>query len=278
MGLEISSALPISGVQPNFFIRQAKVGSEKYTTPDIKPDSINLNSDLSKYLSEKAVREMISVNSDVAKICNAAGFSPKINMKVLNGLVEEHLPQTKKVALGIASNLPQEYKSSVNLQALQKASILHDLGKVLIPETVVSKPGALNQKEREIMKQHALLSYELLKSTDLDKETLYLIKYHHQNAQKTGYPVADESFVADINLQILSAADIYAALREKRSYKEPYSKNQALYIIHNEMKQGKIHPYVFKALVDYANKEEALNQVNSEGKVFYLKSENRLSA
>lgn len=277
MGLEISSALPISGVQPNFF-RQAKVGSEKYATPDIKPDSVSLNSDLSKYLNEKAIREMIAVNSDIAKICNASGFTPKVNMKVLNGLAEEHLPQTKKVALGIASNLPQEYKSSANLQALQKASVLHDLGKVLIPETVVSKPGSLNEKEREIMKQHAILSYELLKSTDLDKETLYLIKYHHQNAQKTGYPVADESFVADINLQILSAADIYTALREKRSYKEPYSKNQALYIIHREMKQGKIHPYVFKALVDYANKEEASDKVNPKGQVFYLKPENRLSA
>lgn len=278
MGLEISSALPISGVQPNFFIRQSKVSNEKYTTLDIKPDAVSLNSDLSKYLNEKAIREMISVNSDITKICNAVGFPVKINMKVLKGLVEEHLPQTKKFALGIANNLPQEYKSSVNLPALQKASILHDLGKVLIPETVVSKPGSLNPKEREVMKQHAILGYELLKTTDLDKETLYLIKYHHQNAQKTGYPVADESFVADINLQILSTADIYAALREKRSYKEPYSKNQALYIIHKLMKQGKIHPYVFKALVDYANKEEALNQLNSKGQVFYLKPEDRLSA
>lgn len=278
MGLEISSALPVSGVQPNFFIKSAKVNSKQFTTPDIKPDAVSLNSDLSKYLNEKAIREMITVNSEISKICTESGFPVKVNMKVLNALVEEHLPQTKKVSLGIVSNLPQEFKSSVNLQALQKASVLHDLGKVLIPEMVVNKPGALNPKEREIMKKHAILSYELLKSTDLDKETLYLVKNHHQNAQKTGYPAADESFVADINLQILSTADMYAALREKRSYKEPYNKNQALYIIHNEMKQGKIHPYVFKALVDYANKEETLAQVNSKGQVFYLKPENRLSA
>ena len=105
------------------------------------------------------------------------------------------------------------------------------------------------------MQHHAILGYEMLKTTDLDNETLKLIENHHQNAQKTGYPQVEENFVADLNAQILSAADMYTALREKRAYKPAMGKNEALAIIHKDMKDGKIHPLVFKALVDYANRE-----------------------
>ena len=281
MGLEIKpNQLPNSGVQPNFFINtlQKYLASQKYATPQIKPDSVSVNTDLYKYINSNAVSEMVQVNSEITRILNELKIPLKINMNVLHDLVKNHLPKTKNAAIGIANKLPKEFKSEVDFQALQKASVLHDYGKVLIPEKILNKEGKLTPQEREIMQKHSVLGYEMLKNTDLDKETLHLIKNHHQNAQKSGYPTADENFVADINLQILSAADVYSALREKRSYKIEMTKNQALAIMHNDVKQGKMHPYVFKALVDYANEEEGLVKVQPKRKLFNLKFVNSLSA
>ena len=281
MGLEIKpNQLPNSGVQPNFYINtlQKYLASQKYATPQIKPDSVSVNTDLYKYINSNAVSEMVQVNSEITRILNELKIPLKINMNVLHDLVKNHLPKTKNAAIGIANKLPKEFKSEVDFQALQKASVLHDYGKVLIPEKILNKEGKLTPQEREIMQKHSVLGYEMLKNTDLDQETLHLIRNHHQNAQKSGYPAADDNFVADINLQILSAADVYSALREKRSYKTEMTKNQALAIMHNDVKQGKMHPYVFKALVDYANEEENLVKVQPKRKLFNLKFVNSLSA
>lgn len=234
------------------------------------------DSNLNKYLNEKAISEMINVNTEISRILDKFKISVKINMGILNNLVQNHLPQTKNTALGIADNLPQNFKSAVNRKALVEATVLHDIAKVIIPENIVNKQGSLTEAEREIMKEHAKLSYELLKTTDLSEETLNLIKNHHQNPQKTGYPNADEDFVSDLNLQILSMADIYSALREKRSYKAELNREQALEIINKETQEGKFHPQVYKALVDYTNKEES--SLKSKWQIFNFKFANSLSA
>lgn len=288
MGLEINSnQLKNVGAQANFFVNALQKYATQpnipntYITPEIKPDSVSVNTDLYKYINQNAISEMIKVNSEIKRILEEFKIPLKINMNVLHDLVKNHLPKTKKTTLGIANKLPSEYKSKVNFQAIQKASVLHDYGKVLIPQNILNKKGHLTEEEFKIMKQHSNLGYELLKSTDLDEETLNLIKNHHQNAQKTGYPEVEGDFVSDINLQILSAADIYEALREKRPYKKELSKNEALAILHKEMKDGKIHPYVFKALVDYANDEDErlkLSNLDSNRKVFNLKPVDSLSA
>lgn len=212
---------------------------------------------LNKYLNEKAISEMISVNSEITRILNKFKVSIKINMGILNNLVHNHLADTRKIALGIADNLPHNFQSSLNRKALAEATTLHDIAKAIIPENIVNKEGALTEAEREIMKEHATLSYELLKSTDLSKETLNLIKNHHD----------PES----IEEQILSIADIYSALREKRCYKAEMSKEQALEIIKNETDEGKFHSCVYQALVDYANAEEALTKVKPKWQIFNFK-------
>ena len=106
------------------------------------------------------------------------------------------------------------------------------------------------------MHTHSELSYELLKMTDLDEKTLKLIRNHHQNAKKTGYPWVGNDFNADLNLQIVSIADKYSALTETRPYKRSMTPKQALTIIYQDVKEEKLHPFVFRALVNYAKQNE----------------------
>lgn len=290
MGLELNNNLPIGSVGHSFssnplqyqaIVNKGTVGN--YVTPGPSADYISKNSDLAGYLNEKAIKEMLNVNSEISQILKRLKITPKINMKILDDLAKNHLPHTKKITAGIVSHLPQEFRKAVEIQSLQKAAVLHDIGKVLIPSWIINKAGALTDNERAIMQKHSDLSYEMLKTTDLDEKTLDLVKNHHQNAQKTGYPQADENFIADINAQILSAADVYSALREKRVYKSAMEKNQALAIIHKDVEKGKLHPQVFKALVDWANQEEVVKSeksanINPQRQSFYAKFVNCFSS
>ena len=82
---------------------------------------------------------------------------------------------------------------------------------------------------------------------------LHIIRNHHQNAQKSGYPKVNNNFYADMDLQIVSIADKYSALTEKRSYKPSLPREQALNIIRSDVRDGKFNPLIYNALVSYTD-------------------------
>ena len=90
------------------------------------------------------------------------------------------------VVFSVDSSLSEAMRMEVDKSKIKEASMLHDLGKVLIPSKILNKPAKLNVKEREIMNIHSTLGYELLKTQNISAETLELIKYHHQNVNHTG--------------------------------------------------------------------------------------------
>ena len=253
MAIEFLRPLGISGISsksginyPNFNVRF----NGSLTSDRFESDSVD------RYTSEFYLRKSIQTNQKITKILSEVGVPVKLHMEQLNNLLSTHAKDTKKIALGITENLPFSLQNKVNLKSVSDAAYLHDIGKALIPPEILNKNGKLNATETEIMHRHPVLGYELLKDSNIDKTTLNLIKNHHQNAKKTGYPFADKNFNADLNLQIVSAADKFSALTERRAYKDPLDKTTALTIIYKDVKDGKLHPFVFKALVNYANKAE----------------------
>ncbi len=201
-----------------------------------------------KFGTKAQIEAEAKANPRIQELLNEHKIPLKVNVQELEKLKQGHLQNTRVAAAKIYSSLPQEMKGLVNLTQLQEAAMLHDYGKVLIPDAVLNKTGVLNPKEREIMQTHSELGYELLKNKGLDENTLNLIKYHHQNGAKTGYPKAPTEFEYGIDAQILNAADKYTALVEKRSYKEPMSREQALEIIKEDVDAGVISPVVYEAI------------------------------
>jgi putative nucleotidyltransferase with HDIG domain len=248
MGLSINRPLGVGGINSNISIdRNRQVGFGN----NLNADTFE-NTSITRYTTEPAIKRMIASNPKIKNITK--GFNPdmQLNMQELKELLAQHATDTKVIAKGIIENLPYSMQSKVNSKAIEDAAYLHDLGKVLIPTEILNKPDKLDDREIQIMHKHSELSYELLKNSGIDDKTLMLIRNHHQNAKRTGYPWVDNNFNADLNLQILSVADKYSALTEKRSYKEPMNDKQALTIIYKDVKEGKLNPVVFKALVNYA--------------------------
>ncbi len=232
----ISVNMPLSGL--GF---KGKVQTDRFESTSV-----------SRFTSENYIRSSIETNPKIKLILKEMHAPAKLNIKELQELNEGHAKDTQNVAAGIISNLPKGLRVHVDTKAVKDAAYLHDIGKVLIPAEVLNKKGSLSEAEKEIMHRHSELGYEILKNSGLDLKTLRLIKYHHQNPSHTGYPSVPSDFFADINLQILSAADKYSALTEPRVYKAPMDKNKALALIYRDVQKGNLHPFVFKALKDYA--------------------------
>lgn len=252
MGIEIANPLGVGGISRYINVdrnRKINFGST------LNADTFENNS-IDRFTTEPAIKRMIAANPKIKNIIKNFNPQADLNMAELKELLQHHATDTGNIAQNIIENLPFALKNRVDEKAIKDAAYLHDLGKVLIPKEVLNKPDKLDDAETKIMHTHSELSYELLKNSGIDEKTLNLIRNHHQNAKKTGYPWVGNDFRADLNLQILSAADKYSALTEARTYKESLTPKQALTIIYQDVKDEKLHPFVFRALVDYANSQK----------------------
>ena len=237
--IELLTAVQISG--STFFVYRNSEGG------------VELKSGKEEQLQKLAVKKMISLNPKIKKLLEKYKIKPEVDVRTLKELAGGHMNDTCKVAMGIFSRLSDKLKAGISENTIKEASMLHDLGKVLIPSKILNKPSKLNKKERKIMNVHSRLGYELLKTQNIKEETLDLVKYHHQNLKHTGYPVlTDMQHPSDIGVQIISVADKYSALREARVYRRKLSRIESLLVLYKEVLEGKIHKEVYKALLSYA--------------------------
>ena len=206
-------------------------------------------------LQKNLVKNMIALNPSIKSLLKKYKIKPKIHTKTLKELTDGHMNETCNIAMGVYAILSNSLKQEIDQTSLKEASMLHDLGKVLIPAGILNKPAKLNIKEREIMNIHSTLGYELLKTQNLSPQTLELIKYHHQNLKNSGYPALENDKInSALGVQIVSISDKYSALREARIYRKRLSRIEALLILYKEVREGKILPEVYNALVKYAEK------------------------
>lgn len=124
---------------------------------------------------------------------------------------------------------------------LSKSAVLHDIGKVGIPDRILLKPGRLTPDEFEQMKLHTVYGYETLKTTmDMIGENCFLkiaceiAHYHHEKWDGTGYPKGLKGDEIPLPAQMMAIADVYDALTTKRVYKDAISHEEAVRIILSE--------------------------------------------
>ena len=232
---------------PSFSFRSKAIVSKP--TINVVTDGFASNPIYNNFDTKAKIEAIARLNPKIQELLSEYNLPIKVNIEELEKLKNGHLQDTRVIAAKIYSSLPNELKNQVSLPHLQEAAMLHDFGKVLIPESILNKKGKLDETEREIMNLHSELGYELLKDKGISEKTLNLIKYHHQNLKGSGYPAKTADFNYNIDAQILSVADKYSALREERAYKNQLGKYEALGVIAKDVNAGKISQDVYTALM-----------------------------
>jgi putative two-component system response regulator len=129
-----------------------------------------------------------------------------------------------------------------NIELLYKSAVIHDIGKVGIPDHILLKPGKLTPDEFEIMKTHTVLGRNAIMAAErlLDAPNDFLrfgreiALSHHERWNGAGYPDGLAGEAIPISARLMAVADVYDALISDRPYKEPYSHDEAVAIIAEE--------------------------------------------
>lgn len=133
---------------------------------------------------------------------------------------------------------PEYQLTDEDAEMIIRASALHDLGKIAIPDAILLKPGKLTPDEFEIMKKHSLYGSELLERFKQEDNQFYrycyeICRHHHERYDGAGYPDHLKGEEIPISAQIVSLVDVYDALVSKRVYKEAYTNELAVQMIKN---------------------------------------------
>ncbi len=130
-------------------------------------------------------------------------------------------------ALARAINLPED-----EVQKIRLGGLLHDVGKIGIPETVLRKPGKLEPDEWEIMKQHPVIGAEkVLAPNEALAHLIPIVKYHHEHVDGSGYPEGLKGNDIPLTAKIVAVADTYHALISDRPYRKGMSVEKACQIL-----------------------------------------------
>jgi putative nucleotidyltransferase with HDIG domain len=142
-----------------------------------------------------------------------------------------HTERVTKFSLAIANQMVQNGSAKFNkgfFENLYIAGLLHDIGKIGIPEEVLNKPGRLNDKERSIMQQHPVKGAEIVEPLNLPQECYEGILYHHERFDGKGYPKGLEAQNIPVAAAIIAVADAYDAMTSDRPYRKSLDKSVAI--------------------------------------------------
>jgi putative nucleotidyltransferase with HDIG domain len=117
------------------------------------------------------------------------------------------------------------------LHAIEAASLLHDLGKLAIPEHILNKPGRLSDAEYTTMKEHAKIGAEILAGVDFPYPVVPIVRHHHENWDGTGYPDGLAGDQIPLGARILAVVDCFDALTSDRPYRRALSSRDAIAIL-----------------------------------------------
>lgn len=157
-----------------------------------------------------------------------------------------HIRRVQRFAVGLAKALG--VNDERQLRAIEAAALLHDMGKLAIPEFILNKPGKLTSREFSVMKTHAAVGADLLSSIQFPYPVVPIVRHHHENWDGTGYPDGIKGADIPLGARILSVVDCYDALTSDRPYRPAMSPADALDIL--SQRRGKMYdPLVVDAFV-----------------------------
>jgi len=137
----------------------------------------------------------------------------------------EHLQRVRVYSMELAKDLGLTEDET---EALQAASVLHDIGKLAVPEHIISKPGRLTPEEFEKMKIHPIVGAEILERVNFPYPVVPIVRAHHEKWDGTGYPNGLAGEAIPIGARILSAVDCFDALASDRQYRKALPLHEAM--------------------------------------------------
>lgn len=182
---------------------------------------------------EDADRHVAQVNELYLSTIEALAMAVDAKDQITHG----HIRRVEVFALELAKRLG--VSDDKQLRAIATAALLHDMGKLAIPEHILNKPGKLTPAEFEKMKRHADIGADLLSSVKFPYPVVPIVRHHHEHWNGGGYPAGISGTDIPLGARILSVVDCFDALTSDRPYRPRLSTEEAFGIIRES--RGKLY-------------------------------------
>jgi response regulator RpfG family c-di-GMP phosphodiesterase len=194
------------------------------------PDGRNLAEDDFRVLSILASQASIAINNfflyerlQNTYLNTLFVLSSALEAKCKN--TKGHSLRVSKYATDFAKYLGMMEKE---IQILERACGIHDIGKIVIPDSILSKPAKLTEEEMNQMRMHPTKGVEILIPLGILKELIPIVRYHHERYDGKGYPDSLKTEEIPLSARLVAIVDAFDAMTSYRSYRLPYSKEKAL--------------------------------------------------
>src|SRR5271154_3756363 len=182
-------------------------------------------------------RSLLRLKQFTDELENAEGvlFSLAQSIEARDPYTLGHCERLAEVSarLGEKLGLPEE-----DIKALRRAGIVHDIGKVVVPDSILLKPGPLSEEETEMMRKHPVVGERICAPLRTFRLVLPIIRHHHERHDGSGYPDGLRGDQIPITAAILQLADVFDALTTDRPYRAASTPGEALKIMHEEAVRG----------------------------------------
>lgn len=157
----------------------------------------------------------------------------------------DHSRRVAKIARHLAEC---EGRSGETLDLVEAAGLLHDLGKLRVPDAILEKPAPLTREERALISRHAYDSFRILKNVFSGTPIAYWAGAHHENLLGTGYPFHRPGKQLDMEARIISVSDIFQALAQNRPYRGQMSRDEVFAQLTELVQAGRVDGEVVELL------------------------------
>jgi putative nucleotidyltransferase with HDIG domain len=167
--------------------------------------------------------------SDVERLYRASVEMLAIAVDAKDQVTHGHIRRVQRHALTVAGALG--VTDARELKAMEAGALLHDIGKLAVPDYVLNKPSALTQAEFETMKKHATMGARILTAVDFPYPIVPIVRHHHEQWDGRGYPDGLVGAEIPLGARILAIVDCFDALTSDRPYRPRLSDEQAIAIL-----------------------------------------------
>jgi putative nucleotidyltransferase with HDIG domain len=174
---------------------------------------------------EDANKHLLEVNKLYLSTIETLAMAIDAKDQITHG----HIRRVQRLAVGLAQSVGVQ--DEIQIKAIEAAALLHDMGKLAIPEFILNKPGRLTPSEFEVMKQHANIGADILGSIHFPYPVVPIVRHHHEAWDGSGYPDKLRGVSIPLGARILSVVDCFDALTSDRPYRPAWSVEEAISVL-----------------------------------------------
>lgn len=190
------------------------------------------------------VRSLLRLKEFTDELENAEAVlcSLALSIEAKDPYTEGHCARLSHYSVALAERIGLTEEQCV---ALRRAGIVHDIGKVAVPEQILLKPGPLSPEEQKIMEQHPVAGERICAPLKSFRLVLPIIRHHHEKFDGSGYPDGLRGEQIPLTARVLQLVDVYDALTTERPYRHALAMSEALVVMEEEVNRGWWDPSLF---------------------------------